>query len=495
MVVVNAEPGRHVASSRLTDALPIHALRKRTRMMIASRITAPTRERSGAVRICARSIAAGHDMGVLTDWCCRVKRFSGIALFVLVLLGGNRVQSQWIRADSGLATPWVRTLMKSGPYLFAATSNGVYRSDTNGSLWNRLELDSANVNASLIVCFTVHDNVIFAGTAGGVYRSTDSGASWTEGDNGLTDHSVTALVASGPTLLVGTFHRGVFRSTDDGQTWTSAGSGMTNHQVSGLALSGSALLAGTNAGIYGGGVFRSTDNGSSWTAADSGLVEISDPVNVFFISASSTDSFLGIGEPFVLHSGDGGTTWSLFSIERLFAYSAVAIAGNWFVGGASAIDQSNAIYRSTDKGDNWSRVDDGILSPERSQNFVSAFVVSGENLFISIEGAGIYRRPLNEMVTAVKPGPLLETGWALSQNYPNPFNPTTVISGQWTVDSKVRLVVYDILGREVAVLADGRYPAGKYTFTFDGSPFSSGTYFYRLTAGSYTAVRKMSLIK
>jgi len=83
----------------------------------------------------------------------------------------------------------------------------------------------------------------------------------------------------------------------------------------------------------------------------------------------------------------------------------------------------------------------------------------------------------------------------LDQNYPNPFNPKTVISGQWPVGSEVRLEVFDILGRSVATLANGRYPAGKYSFTFDGTNLASGVYFYRLTAGSFTAVRKMILTK
>ena len=64
-----------------------------------------------------------------------------------------------------------------------------------------------------------------------------------------------------------------------------------------------------------------------------------------------------------------------------------------------------------------------------------------------------------------------------------------------TVDSRVRLVVYDVLGREVAVLADGRYPAGKSSFTFDGTRLASGVYFYRLTAGSFVSTRKMILTK
>ena len=83
----------------------------------------------------------------------------------------------------------------------------------------------------------------------------------------------------------------------------------------------------------------------------------------------------------------------------------------------------------------------------------------------------------------------------LLQNYPNPFNPKTVISGQWSVTSVIRLAVYDVLGREVAVLANGRYPAGRYDFAFDGSNLSSGVYFYRLVAGNFTTVRKMTLMK
>lgn len=90
---------------------------------------------------------------------------------------------------------------------------------------------------------------------------------------------------------------------------------------------------------------------------------------------------------------------------------------------------------------------------------------------------------------------VLPAAFALNQNYPNPFNPTTVISGQLSADSRLRLVVYDVLGRQVAVLADGRFPAGKYSFTFDGTRLASGVYFYRLDAGNYTATRKMTIVK
>ncbi len=89
-------------------------------------------------------------------------------------------------------------------------------------------------------------------------------------------------------------------------------------------------------------------------------------------------------------------------------------------------------------------------------------------------------------------GPLT---FALSQNYPNPFNPSTVIRGQWSVTSDVRLQIYDVLGRQVATLADGRYPAGKYSFTFNANGLASGVYYYRLQAGSTTATKTMLLVR
>jgi endoglucanase len=68
----------------------------------------------------------------------------------------------------------------------------------------------------------------------------------------------------------------------------------------------------------------------------------------------------------------------------------------------------------------------------------------------------------------------------LSQNYPNPFNPTTVVRYQLPVASGVRLVIYDLLGREVAVLVDEMRDAGVHEVKFDGTGFSSGAYFYRM---------------
>ncbi len=83
----------------------------------------------------------------------------------------------------------------------------------------------------------------------------------------------------------------------------------------------------------------------------------------------------------------------------------------------------------------------------------------------------------------------------LHDSYPNPFNPTTKISFSLAQKSRIILKVFDLLGREIKILADGIYEAGKYEFNFDGSTLPSGLYFYNLTHGANSITKKMLLIK
>jgi hypothetical protein len=85
--------------------------------------------------------------------------------------------------------------------------------------------------------------------------------------------------------------------------------------------------------------------------------------------------------------------------------------------------------------------------------------------------------------------------FSLSQNYPNPFNPTTVISYQLPVISKVTLKLYDVLGREVAMLVNEEQSAGWKEVQWNASGVSSGIYFYRLQTGSFVDVKKMMVLK
>jgi hypothetical protein len=118
-------------------------------------------------------------------------------------------------------------------------------------------------------------------------------------------------------------------------------------------------------------------------------------------------------------------------------------------------------------------------------------------------GVGVFS-PILAFVTAGSPtGSDLPRDYYLEQNFPNPFNPKTgiryqvpALSGvEGSGVSDVKITVYDMLGREVAVLVNERKEAGQYQVTFDGSGLASGAYIYRLTAGSYAQTRHMVLVK
>ncbi len=103
--------------------------------------------------------------------------------------------------------------------------------------------------------------------------------------------------------------------------------------------------------------------------------------------------------------------------------------------------------------------------------------------------------PLGAITSVREVGSSVPTVYELTQNYPNPFNPSTQITFTLPEAQTVRLGVFNSLGQEVATLANGSYGAGEYRVTFDAAGLPSGMYFYRVEAGSFSAVRKMTLLK
>jgi N-acetylneuraminic acid mutarotase len=85
--------------------------------------------------------------------------------------------------------------------------------------------------------------------------------------------------------------------------------------------------------------------------------------------------------------------------------------------------------------------------------------------------------------------------YTLHQNYPNPFNPSTTIKFQIPSSKFTTLLVYNILGKEVATLVSKRLNPGNHTYTFDGNNLASGVYYYQLVAGDFREVKKMILLR
>jgi|GEM_PF-2043410 len=176
------------------------------------------------------------------------------------------------------------------------------------------------------------------------------------------------------------------------------------------------------------------------------------------------------------------------------------------------------IYEPNANGKNNGRWDANeiiVLKPQNSSsNTITSYSVSfgftnmlkplkGDTLRVitykEITGSDVFRFVAdNSYVLGVKDKYTVEPGkYMLLQNYPNPFNPSTIISYNLAASGKVSLKIYDILGKEIAVLVNGAESAGLHKVSFDASRYglSSGMYFYSLDAGSYHKTGKMLLIK
>jgi uncharacterized lipoprotein YddW (UPF0748 family) len=132
-----------------------------------------------------------------------------------------------------------------------------------------------------------------------------------------------------------------------------------------------------------------------------------------------------------------------------------------------------------------------ILTP--TTNY--AWIVSSSNAAGSSDWSTEARFQTGQDVTLAEGNGTVPMEFSLSQNYPNPFNPATMIRFAVPQSGPVSLRVYDVLGREVALLIDNVMNAGYYTVQFDGRALSSGIYFYRLMGSGFVGTKKMELIK
>jgi hypothetical protein len=231
---------------------------------------------------------------------------------------------------------------------------------------------------------------------------------------------------------------------------------------------------------------RSTNGGANWS---SGVRVNQDPLNnskVQFFPAINVDSNGGINvvyydnrnstdsvDVFLSRSTDGGNTWTDYLIsDHKFRPSSVAGAGGNNMGDNISITSAN-----------------GNLYPVWMDNKVNPGIFQILTAIVNYTTIGVKK---------ISSG--VPEKFALGQNFPNPFNPVTKIkfdvpSNVKSEKSNVKMIVYDILGREISILVKEDLKPGSYEVTFDGANLPSGAYYYRLTTDGYSETRAMVLLK
>ncbi len=380
----------------------------------------------------------------------------------------------------------------------SATAPVVVRSIDGGSTWTDV---TGNLSKVDLYCVTAVDSLhAWAGTGDGrIFATTDGGGTWANQSYPFTQSpfidgiwffdTQKGLALGDPASGTGKFV--ILKTSDGGQNWShvlvepTGGSSEAGWNNSWWWNDQQHGWFGTNASK----VWKSTDGGAHWSSAASTSMN---SIGVAFGDNANGVAAHDNGVTSV--STDGGASWSSGSTLG-GTISGIAFApGNsnvWAVGPSTP-------YRSTDGGQSWTA--ETTFPFDGSITHVS--VADPTHAFASTSFGQILSYIPTVTGVPIGPGSAVPAGYALLPNYPNPFNPATVFTYRVGESGRVRLGIYDLLGREVAVLFDGTREAGTFTVRWDAKEFASGVYFARLTAwGSnpanqaFTQVQKLILLR
>lgn len=386
--------------------------------------------------------------------------------------------------------------------LIAGDSGKVYRTSNKGINWSTINTPTGNnLNRLLFINSTTG---FVTGDSSTILKTTNAGISWIIKHTGvfglmkdMSNADINNIFAVGFYYVGITYYPIFLKSTDCGETWSNASS-----PISSLLLSVKFLNSQTGfLGSFAPNIYKSTDGGNNWvqkTMNESG----SGIRDIYFIDGGT--GFICTQEKYIHRTTDYGETWVAYpplqtrTLNRFcFINSSTGVLA---AGGGSFVGDVGCLYTTTNAGLNWVK---------NTLSFVDVERVSGIAFSDSLNGivcgqAGLLMKttsgpfvPVNNINTDIP------SGYILYQNYPNPFNQTTRIKfdvrGNGNLNEETGIVtlnVYDIIGRKVAELVNGKLNSGTHEVLFDANHLASGIYFYRLTVNKQSiAVKRMVLVK
>ncbi len=394
--------------------------------------------------------------------------------------------------------------------LFAgAQDNGCLRTST-GSLNDWQDLTGGD-GLNTLIDYSTSQRVYASTQNGAILRSTNGGSSWFSASSGLdltytnwctpfTIDKTTPL-----TLYAGTYK--VFKSINGMQSWTTISPDMASRH----AIAGSSTMFGTvttidaaksdpnvvYCGTDDANVWVTTNGGTSWTKINTGLpyrwvtrvTSHPDSANVCYVTLSgykvdSTGSH-------IYRTTNYGNSWTSIkgNLPDAPINDVIIDPVNY---STLYIGTDIGVMYTTNLGQNWQVLGTGFPSnvPVLDLNFhnptrtLVAWTHGRSAFKIVVPPVGIQNN-----------GKTIPSAFKLYQNYPNPFNPVTKIKFDIPKEGFAKIVIYDLLGREAQTILNTNMRPGAYDITFDGSNLSSGIYFYKLSVGNYTEVKKMVLVK
>ena len=237
-------------------------------------------------------------------------------------------------------------------------------------------------------------------------------------------------------------------------------------------------------------LFKSTNNGVNWNYVPSVANPFANAVTAFAVNSFSrwTTGDTLISLPVELASFIANV--NARNVTLNWSTTAEVNNNGFEIERAVASNSSNSTLLWTKIGFKESQ---GNTSTSSSYSFSDNNLNSGKYAYrlkqIDFNGSFEYHTLQNEIEIGIP------TEFKISQNYPNPFNPTTKIDFQIPENGNVQVAIFDMTGREVAVILNEAKTAGYYSINFNGANLSSGAYFYRINVNNFSTTKKMTLVK
>lgn len=209
------------------------------------------------------------------------------------------------------------------------------------------------------------------------------------------------------------------------------------------------------------------------------------------------------------YDNDGNVIWyqtynSPDTLRDFCIAMAVDKYANIYLTGKSAFGYSDGTCLTLKYDSSGNKIWETTFSVAPTTIEAGAFIAVDDSGYVYVGGYSVASNGLDYLVIKYRqdvgtditePISTFPTDYALAQNFPNPFNPRTTIRYSISSSRFVSLIVYDLLGKEVATLVQSVQQAGHHSAEFDASSLSSGVYFYKLTAGNFIETKKLVVLK
>lgn len=400
--------------------------------------------------------------------------------------------------------------------------SGIHYSDDWGENWNAAAMESGFKYINELISAPSNSQIMYAAYIGetdstetrfGILKSVNGGNDWHSLDGELAGKEVISIAIDfndPETIFVGTLANKIYKSTDGGLSWQNKdiepGKRCVIWSLAVDPLNSNAIYAGIefNKSADPHGIYKSVNAGESWQHCYQGLppqetyFQIKDiclnPVNPQTI-------YLAVNSSGIYKSTNGGTSWKQIN-------SGIGTNENRIINSITIDPQDTSriyaagvkIYTSEDAGKTWQEMMEGLPEYYGAINKIRIDPNDHSYIYAATDGYGVLT--FHRQTSYVNDGSdkSVPMDYALYQNYPNPFNPGTNIRFEIPRVASVTITVYNVRGEAVRTITKEQKPAGSYVTYWDGrddagNSVSTGIYICKMTAGNFSAVRKMILAK